>query len=392
MSSLNLLSTLELAAESITVGVTALTAALGFRASTRATRLLAMFFAALGLSTFANAVITGWLEWLPAPAVRWLMVVNVVPVYVTGPLLYAYVCALLPGGAGARRRIGAWHFVPCLLVAVFMLTIAVWPAFRTSVFGAYAVHVIMHAWAVLGVPYLGVAAWRLRDAPRLLEEVSANQASLRMAWLRHLIAVTAALWLVIGFERISLELGGRTWQWPGTVLDVAMTIATYLLAWGSLRLGALVPAGLVDPKDVPADPATTRYARSGLGESELAPIAADLSRRMREQRLYVDGALNLQTLSAQSGWPANYISQALNQQLGQNFFEFVNGYRVAAAKDCLGDPGDTRSILDIALACGFGSKSTFNAVFKRMTGLTPGAFRRRPDATTDPAGSSDPVV
>ena len=83
--------------------------------------------------------------------------------------------------------------------------------------------------------------------------------------------------------------------------------------------------------------------------------------------------------------------QALNQQLGQNFFEFVNGFRIAAAERCLADPGDQRSILDIALACGFGSKSTFNAVFKRMTGLTPTAFRSRAIAS-DPTGSNDPTV
>jgi AraC-like DNA-binding protein len=74
------------------------------------------------------------------------------------------------------------------------------------------------------------------------------------------------------------------------------------------------------------------------------------------------------------GWPPNYISQALNQGLGQNFFEFVNGFRVAAAECCLADPPDKRTILEVALACGFGSKSTFNAVFKRMTDRTPSQY------------------
>ena len=103
---------------------------------------------------------------------------------------------------------------------------------------------------------------------------------------------------------------------------------------------------------------------------------------LTNERLYADGSFDLQALSRRSGWPPNYVSQALNQGLGRNFFEFVNGFRVAAAETCLADPADTRTILEIALACGFGSKSTFNTVFKRINGSTPGEFRR---ARTTPA-------
>lgn len=383
-------TTLEFAAQSITVGITTLTAALALRTGTRTSRLLAAFFATLGLSMFASAVLTGWRDWLPDPAVRWLQVINVVPVYLTGPLLYAYASSLLPGITTRRQGIVIWHFLPCVLVSVFMLALAIWPMLIASRFGDSVLQVIVHAWVVITVPYLAFAAWRLRDAPRRLEDVSADEASLRITWLRHLITVIAVLWLIVGLERISFELSARTWQWPSAVLAVVMIVVTYLLAWGGLRLGVLIPAGLVEQQDAPTDPAA-RYARSSLSESERAQIAADLGKLMREQRLHSDSELDLKRLSERSGWSPNYISQALNQQLGQNFFEFVNSFRIAAAEHCLTDRGDQRSVLDIALACGFGSKSTFNTVFKRMTGLTPTAFRRRA-MTSDPAGSNDPVV
>jgi hypothetical protein len=186
-------ATLEFAAQSITVGITALTAALALRTGTRTGLLLAAFFGTLGLSMFASAVLTGWQDWLPESAVGWLQVINVVPVYLTGPLLYAYVSSLLPGITARRQRIVIWHFLPCILVAVFMLALAIWPMLLASRFGESMLKVIMHAWVAIAVPYLALSAWRLRDAPRRLEDVSADEASLRITWLRHLITVIAVL-------------------------------------------------------------------------------------------------------------------------------------------------------------------------------------------------------
>lgn len=383
-------TTLAFAAQAITVGITALTAAMALRTGTRTGRLLAAFFGTFGLSILASAVLTGWHEWLSAPAAHWLQVINVAPVYLTGPLLYAYASSLLPGSVARRHDIDTWHFLPAVLVAAIMLTFAIWPPLIASRVGSATLQVIGHAWVATTVPYLVLSAWRLRDAPRRLEEVSADEASLRIAWLRHLITVIAVLWLIVGVERISGVLSATPWQWPGALLAFVMIVVIYLLAWGGLRLGVLTPAGLLDPQQAPAETGI-RYARSGLSDTERAQVAADLGRLMRELRLHCDSALDLKQLSVRSGWSPNYISQALNQQLGQNFFEFVNGFRIADAERCLADRDDQRSILEIGLACGFGSKSTFNAVFKRMTGLTPTAFRGRA-MTSDPAGSRIPVV
>ena len=73
-----------------------------------------------------------------------------------------------------------------------------------------------------------------------------------------------------------------------------------------------------------------------------------------------------------------YLSQIINQKEGKNFFDFINHYRVEDVKEKLNDDAYSHfSILGVALEAGFKSKSTFNAVFKKMTGMTPSQFKRK---------------
>jgi len=73
--------------------------------------------------------------------------------------------------------------------------------------------------------------------------------------------------------------------------------------------------------------------------------------------------------------PYYLVSRAVNEGEGKTVADLVNEYRILRAKELLsGRPEAT--ILEIAMDSGFQVKSTFNEVFKRTTGMTPGEFRR----------------
>ena len=58
-----------------------------------------------------------------------------------------------------------------------------------------------------------------------------------------------------------------------------------------------------------------------------------------------------------------------------NFNDFVNQFRVAAIKERLAQGEHLQfTLLAIALECGFNSKATFNRVFKKWEGKTPGQY------------------
>ncbi len=127
-----------------------------------------------------------------------------------------------------------------------------------------------------------------------------------------------------------------------------------------------------------------KYARSALGDERMTRIAAKLELAMTRDKLFEDPNLSLRALSDHIGVSENYISQTLNDRLGRNFFDFVNGHRIDEACHRLQDPN--ASIAAVAVAVGFQSRSTFNAAFKRHAGATPSEHR-----TAVRAGSVGPA-
>jgi AraC-like DNA-binding protein len=72
------------------------------------------------------------------------------------------------------------------------------------------------------------------------------------------------------------------------------------------------------------------------------------------------------------------VSQAINDGMKKNFYDLVNSYRVEEAKRLLMDEKNNNfTILSVGFEAGFNSKTTFNTVFKKFTGLTPTEFRAR---------------
>ena len=68
----------------------------------------------------------------------------------------------------------------------------------------------------------------------------------------------------------------------------------------------------------------------------------------------------------------------INETVGQNFFDFVNRYRIEEAKKLLANPADKKiTVLEVLYEVGFNSKSSFNTLFKKHTGLTPSEFKKK---------------
>ena len=112
--------------------------------------------------------------------------------------------------------------------------------------------------------------------------------------------------------------------------------------------------------------------------NEAEKIAQDLIQFMQSKKPYLQPELTLDQLAAQLSLKPRLLSQVINRILGQSFFDFVNHYRIEEASRLLTNPKDKKiTILEVLYEVGFNSKSSFNTIFKKYTGLTPTEFRKK---------------
>ena len=85
--------------------------------------------------------------------------------------------------------------------------------------------------------------------------------------------------------------------------------------------------------------------------------------------------LTIGALADQLGWPREEVTRAVRVN-DENFFDCINRYRVEEARRLIADPANADiTLLSLAYDAGFGSKSTFNAAFRRRFGMSPSKFR-----------------
>ncbi|MFO1487920.1 MAG: helix-turn-helix transcriptional regulator [Verrucomicrobiota bacterium] len=104
---------------------------------------------------------------------------------------------------------------------------------------------------------------------------------------------------------------------------------------------------------------------------DVHPAVEKAARQIRNQ----NNTLSLDELARHAGLSAHRLSRLFKQQTGVALVDFRNRQRVERFLQIYGT-GQRHTMLDAALAAGFGSYAQFHRVFKRVTGRSPGKHRQ----------------
>ncbi len=117
---------------------------------------------------------------------------------------------------------------------------------------------------------------------------------------------------------------------------------------------------------------------SATDTADMAALKQLLDQRIRNEALYAQPNLNIERLARVLDLPVRQLSNVINREFRQNYFEFINHYRIETVKARLSTAEwNDKSIQEIYESAGFSSKSTFFTLFRKQEGMTPLAYREK---------------
>ena len=99
---------------------------------------------------------------------------------------------------------------------------------------------------------------------------------------------------------------------------------------------------------------------------------------MQEDELFTNANLSLTELAFKLEIHPKELSSYINEIHQMNFSEYLNIHRIEKVKSLLASEDAKKyTLVTLAADAGFNSKSSFNATFKKVVGLTPSEYRKR---------------
>jgi AraC-like DNA-binding protein len=350
------------------------------------------FFAGLLISTkkpytTANRVMAAWMFLICCEMIFALINSTVLEMYsfqfitfTYGPLLYLYV-RFMTNPERKFNWLALLHFIPFLV----FLTVSV--IFRSVHFvrdlrSYLVVDELISLRIVYGICFfLSITIYSAlafieiwRHQKNLKNLVSYTSKMITLNWLKiHSISFYVAYFILFVLGGLNMKGNFIPFD-PYFIIFGFITLFSFVYSFYGIKqpviFGEEVKVETEEKKE------TEKYSRSGLRKEQADEYLETLLDFMDRNKPFLNRDLNIHDLSLQTGIPRHYITQVLNEKYGRNFFTFINEYRVKEVIERLSDPRFNHyTILAIAYDSGFNSKTTFNSIFKTITGKTPSQHR-----------------
>jgi AraC-like DNA-binding protein len=307
------------------------------------------------------------------------------------PLIYGYVlhmCGRVPG------RPFSLHYIPAIISLTLLIPFYLMGSDeKTAYFFEEANSPPIYTWvmgpgllftvymSILQPPCYLIASIRSlkRYKAKLTSEYSYSE-KISLSWLYYLVLGFVAVWGVFSFDSLYGDVYSLGFILSGAT-HVLLAVLIYIMSFFALGQDAIFRQLNICPTEAVAKTQTKadhidKYTRSPeVDDDLLISLSQSVLTYMQQEKPHLISGLSLPILAAKVQISTHLLSQLINQQMGQNFFDFINGYRIAEAKRLI-EKAPSSTALDLAMKSGFNSKSTFYTAFKKHTQLTPSAFKQ----------------
>ncbi|MEI6263923.1 MAG: AraC family transcriptional regulator [Sphingobacteriia bacterium] len=290
------------------------------------------------------------------------------------------------------------HFVPFIIYAFAehfwnynKASISTYPIFTIDKDIPFLIRNLL---PIIMLPYLVYAYVLLKRHQVNMKRIVSNMHQVNLDWLikfLNIISIVLVIWL-------NDALFGLPYITEAT--NVIYAICVFFLAYYSIKQKTIFAFKQKDideivdlfendsitnatnelPKYQTVDKETVTIEKpktKRLSESQMENLSIHLTALMETEKMYLDNDLNLPTIAEKLGIGIHEASFLINETAGDNFYNYINKFRVEEAKRLLASAKmEQLNILGIAFASGFNSKTTFNTTFKKIVGISPSQFSK----------------
>lgn len=296
------------------------------------------------------------------------------------PFIYNYLWLLVHGETKFRKESIRHFILPAiaiiLIVAVILITLI--PSFPAAVSYQIYYYVIVAGSIIVGFQFIYFSY-------KLILLILAKSKSNDPIW-KSVLVVSDKRYRWVRLMAIIFFLHGSIFLIEGVYLSIYPDDPAPLLinTIFYITLGYIFTINLIQNPSIihfsrksAGDLALRKYEKSGLSEDEAKAIMKKMNEFMDSEKPYVNSNLSIQDLSESVAIPVHTISEITNGLMGQNFFDYVNNYRVEEFKRLAKESKEEEvKILHLAFDAGFSSKTSFNTAFKKFTGNTPSQYMK----------------
>lgn len=291
-----------------------------------------------------------------------------------GPFYYFY-CGSLTRKSFKINFKKLLNFIPALAVVIIMLPFYLMPAeekisFMQGINEGGVIKIPFEQLVFMGAHVLQTsiyifAAYKLfnRKETEFKNFSSDSHLIKRLTWLK-MFSLYLSVYFILYFILVLFLSITNSYQFEADYLMLLMlAVLIYILSYASIN-NPVVLKNISEPELRKNE---TRHIDKFPGLKEKLINYMDL------QKPYLKSDLKISDLAESLSIPYYQLSQFINEEFSENFYDFINKYRIEEAKRLLTE--NDFKILAIAYEVGFNSKATFNRVFKKFTSLTPSEYK-----------------
>lgn len=199
-----------------------------------------------------------------------------------------------------------------------------------------------------------------------------NIDSISLFWVKVLTVGLLLNYFIGFFSSVSDMLGYVT---SNDFLEIVTILLLLVIAFGSLKQSEVPFIELQEsmlPKSI-----EDKYYYSRLDKEEMDNLGKKIINYLETEKPYLNAEFRIKDLADALETNPNDASRVINEGFQQNFFGLINHYRVEEVKRQMKNKQNEHlTLLAIGLQAGFNSKTTFNTVFKKITGKTPSQYKK----------------